>query len=271
MNASEAPLPYLSVRAVSKSYAGTGKERFTALRDVSFDVGRRTFVSVVGLSGSGKSTLLQIIAGLDRGSSGEVHLSGRPIRSPDHEMIYVFQQYSKSIFPWLTARRNVEFGMRRRRYASRAERTADVERYLAMVGLEQFADFYPWQLSGGMQQRVAIARALAYQPDVLLMDEPFSSLDAMTRASLQDLLGGIFRELDVTVIFVTHDIEEAIYLSDRVLILGAAPGHVVADLPVELPRPRTHLETRQSAGYLELRRDLLSRVAGESVAREHAR
>jgi NitT/TauT family transport system ATP-binding protein len=181
-------------------------------------------------------------------------------------MIYVFQQYSKSIFPWLTARKNVEFGLRRRHYVTHAEGQGDVDQYLRMVGLEKFGEFYPWQLSGGMQQRVAIARALAYRPDILLMDEPFSSLDALTRSSLQDLIGRLFRELDVTILFVTHDIEEAIYLSDRVLVLSSAPGRVVADLAVPLQRPRTQLETRQSPQYLDLRRRLLSLVLAETAA-----
>jgi NitT/TauT family transport system ATP-binding protein len=220
----------------------SAKGPIEALRDVSFNVMRREFVTVIGPSGCGKSTLNRILAGLDVPSSGEVRLDGKRVIDPGAERGMVFQGYT--LFPWLDVRKNVMFGLRMKGVKkSDAEQLA--ERWLEVVGLSRFADHYPAQLSGGMKQRVAIARALANEPRVLLMDEPFGALDAQTRCSMQAHLLRIWAKEDVTVLFVTHDLDEAVLLSDRIVVLGAHPGQIqeIIEVPVERPRSTQQLLT----------------------------
>ncbi len=225
----------LSVQSLGKRY-GRGPRATDALRGVSFDVHRREFVCVIGPSGCGKSTLIRILAGLETCTSGAALLDSQPITGPGRDRGMVFQGYS--LFPWLTVKRNVMFGplMSGHPYNA-AEATA--RQWLEVVGLERFADSYPHQLSGGMRQRVAIARALVNEPRILLMDEPFGALDAQTRAKMQGHLLDIWRNLDITVLFITHDLDEAIYLADRILVLKAHPGEVQEFIEVPVPRPRS--------------------------------
>src|SRR4051812_38297547 len=224
----------LQVRHLSKSFA-TAQGEVEALRDISFDVHRREFVCIVGASGCGKSTLARILAGLDFQTRGEVLLDGRPVTGPGHDRGMVFQGYS--LFPWLTVKRNVMFGPRMSG-KGKVEAESRAREWLALVGLEKFADAYPHQLSGGMRQRVAIARALANEPRILLMDEPFGALDAQTRAGMQNHLIRIWDAADLTVLFITHDLEEAVYLSDRIVVLAAHPGRIAEVIEVPVPRPR---------------------------------
>jgi NitT/TauT family transport system ATP-binding protein len=214
---------------------------------------------VVGASGCGKSTLLQIMGGLMRPTSGKVFLDGKPVTAPPFEVIYVFQQYAKSLYPWRTVLGNVQLGMQYRG-VPRAEIADRAVRHLNLVGLSGFEQHYPWQLSGGMQQRVAIARALACNPHALLMDEPFSSVDALTRASLQDLILKLWSDLGLTIVFVTHDPDEAVYLSRRVSVMGRTPGMLAYEIEIDLPYPRDQLRTRESDRYLHHRHELLSRL-----------
>ncbi len=225
----------LQVRNLSKSFV-TPQGEIEALRDVSFDVHRREFVCIVGASGCGKSTLARILAGLDFQTGGEMLLDGKPVTGPGHDRGMVFQGYS--LFPWLTVKRNVMFGPRMSGKGS-SEAESRAREWLALVGLEKFADAYPHQLSGGMRQRVAIARALANEPRILLMDEPFGALDAQTRARMQTHLLDIWRNVDITVVFITHDLDEAIYLADRILVLKPHPGRVQEFIEVPVPRPRS--------------------------------
>ena len=224
----------LEIDGVGRMFQSAGGP-VQALKDVSFDVMRREFVSVIGPSGCGKSTLNRILAGLDAPTSGQVRLDGKPVVDPGAERGMVFQGYT--LFPWLDVRSNVMFGLRMKGVKKAVAKQA-AERWLEVVGLTKFADHYPSQLSGGMKQRVAIARALANEPRVLLMDEPFGALDAQTRCSMQTHLLRIWAEEDVTVLFVTHDLDEAVLLSDRIVVLGAHPGHVqeIIEVPVERPR-----------------------------------
>ncbi|OIQ50907.1 Bicarbonate transport ATP-binding protein CmpD [Pseudodesulfovibrio hydrargyri] len=207
----------------------------TALKDVCFDVHRREFISVIGSSGCGKSTLVRILAGLETPTSGQVLLDGKPIEGPGADRGMVFQGYT--LFPWLTIKQNVMFGQRMRGVGEIAA-GQEAMQWLDIVSLTDFANHYPHQLSGGMKQRVAIARALANQPRVLLMDEPFGALDAQTRAFMQAYLLEIWRNVDVTIIFITHDLDEAVYLADRVVFLEAHPGRVgeIIENPVPMPR-----------------------------------
>jgi len=254
-----AAVPFLSVRGVHKSFAGQAGTT-VALNGIDLEIERGAFVSIVGPSGCGKSTLLQIVAGLVDASKGSVALAGRNIIAPPREMIYVFQQYTRSLFPWMTVARNVAFGLENRDSLSREaldERTREI---IALVKLTGFERHFPWQLSGGMQQRVAIARALACRPSVLLMDEPFSAVDALTRVGLQELLLKLWHELGLTVIFVTHDSDEAIYLSTRVVAMSRAPATVALDLSIDLPRPRDQIATRALPGYLQVRARLLAQL-----------
>ena len=206
-----------------------------ALHDVSFDVKDGEFVCLLGPSGCGKTTLLRIIAGLETQTSGEITLNGVPITGPDPKRGMVFQQYS--LFPWRTVMDNVTFGLEMQGI-NKAEARKHVEKYIDLVGLEQFKNSYPYELSGGMQQRAAIARALANEPEVLLMDEPFGALDAQTRNILQDELLKIWEQKHVTILFVTHSVDEAVVLSDRIVVMTARPGRIREIVNVDLPRPR---------------------------------
>ena len=207
-----------------------------ALENISFKVHRREFVSVIGPSGCGKSTLIRILAGLDNATSGRFLLEGREVHGPGPDRGMVFQSYT--LFPWLTVKKNVMFGLEvSGRNAGVYE--SEAMQWISLVGLEKFADSYPSQLSGGMKQRVAIARALANQPQILFMDEPFGALDAQTRAQMQAYLRQIWRNVDVTIMFVTHDLDEAVYLSDRIIVLKANPGQIQEIIEVPVPRPRS--------------------------------
>ena len=232
----------LRVEHLKKSYGPV-----EAIADVSFDVRAGEFVCVVGPSGCGKTTLLKCISGLLEPNAGTVALDG-----PRDKMALVFQEYSRSLFPWMNVRQNVAFPLRRKKVA-KAEAKRLVDESLSSVGLEGAMDRYPWQLSGGMQQRVAIARALAYQPSILLMDEPFASVDAQTRADLEDLVLEVRDRYEVTILFVTHDIDESVYLSDRIVVLSAAPTSVQEVLDVSLPLPRDQVATKELPEFAQLR------------------
>ncbi len=263
--------PFLTIRGVHKAFAAPGGTT-VALNGVDLDIARGSFVSIIGPSGCGKSTLLQIVAGLIDATSGAVFLDGRKVDGPPRTVIYVFQQYTRSLFPWKTVERNVAFGLENRERLSRQAVAARTREIIALVKLTGFERHYPWQLSGGMQQRVAIARALACRPDVLLMDEPFSAVDALTRVGLQELLRSLWRELGLTVVFVTHDVDEGVYLSTRVVALSRAPATVAVDLPIELPHPRDQIATRALPQYLDYRAQLLAQLFADEglVATEAA-
>ena len=241
----------LETKGIAKIY-GTGPKATHALEDVSFTVTDGEFVCVVGPSGCGKTTLLKCIAGLMRPTRGEVLLRGKSVVEPPEELALVFQDYSRSLMPWSTVRNNVLLPLRHKRLST-AERKALVAESLGSVGLTRFIDHYPWQLSGGMQQRVAIARALAYQPAILLMDEPFASVDAQTRGDLEDLVLRVREQYGITILFVTHDIDESVYLADRVVVLTHSPTTVKEIVGVSLPRPRDQIATKELADFINLR------------------
>jgi NitT/TauT family transport system ATP-binding protein len=239
----------LVVDQLSKRYTSSGT---LAIDSVSLDVRRSEFVSIVGPSGCGKTTLLKTICGLLHPSSGRVTLDGRLVTSPPPEMVLVFQDYARSLFPWLTVEGNVAFPLKKKRLGA-DERRRLIAEALRAVNLERFEKHYPWQLSGGMQQRVAIARAVAFQPEILLLDEPFASVDALTRAELEDLTLSLRRTLGITMLLVTHDIDEAVYLSDRVFVLSPPPSIVVRSFDIPLGSERDQEGTRSDARFLELR------------------
>jgi NitT/TauT family transport system ATP-binding protein len=240
----------LEVLKVTHSYG-----QHTALEDVSFEVGAGELVSIVGASGCGKSTLLRVIAGLIPPSAGEVRLSGDLVTGVADNLAVVFQDYSRSLLPWMSVRDNVMFPLSRRAM-DRARRRRAADEALEAVGLAEAAGKYPWQLSGGMQQRVSIARALAYRPNLLLMDEPFGSVDAQTREDLEDLLLAVRGDNAMTILLVTHDIDESVYVGDRVLVMSRAPGRVIADLEVGLPMRRDQVETRKLPLFVHLRAEV---------------
>ena len=225
----------LAVDNLSKTFTRSSGP-VQALKEINFNVHRREFVCVIGPSGCGKSTLIRILAGLEQKTGGAVLLDGRPVDKPGRDRGMVFQGYS--LFPWLTVKENVMFGPRMQGM-SRVESATEADQWLEIVGLSQFCDAYPHQLSGGMRQRVAIARALVNQPRILLMDEPFAALDAQTRAKMQHHLMDVWKNIDITILFITHDLDEAVYLADRILVLKAHPGEVSLLVDVPLPRPRT--------------------------------
>jgi NitT/TauT family transport system ATP-binding protein len=258
----------LEIKSLGKTY-GSGAKATHAVGDVSFDVEEREFVCVVGPSGCGKTTLLKCVGGLLPPSRGEVVLRGKRITSPPEEMALVFQEYSRSLMPWASVRNNVLLPLRHKRIGRR-ERKKLVEESLAAVGLTRFIDHYPWQLSGGMQQRVAIARALAYQPSVLLMDEPFASVDAQTRGDLEDLVLRVREEFGITILFVTHDIDESVYLSDRVVVLAHAPTEVKEIIPVDLPSPRDQIATKELPEFAHLRAHVYRLIKREQAAEPEA-
>ncbi len=224
----------LEVKNLDKVYK-TAKGETTALKNVSFKTHRREFVCVIGPSGCGKSTLARILAGLEGHNGGEVLLDGKPVNGPGRDRGMVFQGYT--LFPWLSVKKNVMFGLEMNGISS-TEAGREAELWLELVGLEKFANAYPHELSGGMKQRVAIARALVNQPRILLMDEPFGALDAQSRCKMQSHLLEIWRNIDITIVFITHDLDEAIYLADRILVLKAHPGEVQELIEVPVPRPR---------------------------------
>ncbi|WP_262851475.1 ABC transporter ATP-binding protein [Mumia quercus] len=241
----------LSVRGLQKIYLSDNGD-VEAVRNLTFELRQGELVCLVGPSGCGKTTLLRCIAGLLEPTAGTVELDGAQVTEPPKKMAVVFQEYGRSLFAWMTVRQNVELPLKNAGMG-KAERTAAVDKALHAVGLDHAAGSYPWQLSGGMQQRVAIARAVAYQPEVLLMDEPFAAVDAQTRADLEDLIRTVWKEFGVTVLFVTHDIDESVYLGERVLILSNSPTVVQEDLTIDLPAERDQLTTRSMPRFTELR------------------
>jgi NitT/TauT family transport system ATP-binding protein len=249
---------HVELRGVSVRFGPAGRE-VVALGDVSLDFAAGEFVAVLGPSGCGKSTLLNVIAGFEPPSEGSVFLDGTAVTRPGPDRPVVFQQHS--LFPWMTALDNVAFGLRT---AGRAVARQQARQYLGMVGLADVLDRYPHQLSGGMQQRVGLARALAVEPSVLLMDEPFGALDAQTRILMQEQLLRLWERWRHTVVFVTHDIDEAIFLADRVVVLGLKPSGLRGVFPVDLPRPRRR-DVRTSAAYQQLYDELFERIREESL------
>jgi ABC-type nitrate/sulfonate/bicarbonate transport system ATPase subunit len=247
-------MPHIEAANVALIY-DTPSGRVPAVEDVSFGIETSEFLCIVGPSGCGKSSLLNIIAGFLTPTRGEIRIGGRPVTGHGLDRGVVFQDFAQ-LFPWRTALGNVTFGLEMKGVA-KAEREELARRQLALVKLEKFAQSYPHHLSGGMQQRVAIARALAYNPSVLLMDEPFAALDALTRDEMQRLLADVWRETRKTVVYVTHNVAEAVYLADRVLVMTPHPGKVKADVRIELARPRNPL----SVEFLEHQKMLLHHLA----------
>ena len=238
----------ISVQGITKTFP-LGNEDFVALDNVSLDIDDNEFVTVVGPSGCGKSTLMNILAGLEDPTSGKALVDGKSVSGPSPERGVIFQQYA--LFPWLSVRKNVEFGLATA-HVSKAERRERAEYFIRMVGLEQFADALPKMLSGGMKQRCAIARAYAVNPSILLMDEPFGALDALTRVKLQEQLLETWSKEKRTVMFITHDVDEAVFLANRVVVMAANPGRIYDVVDVDLSYPRTE-DLRLSPGFTELR------------------
>jgi NitT/TauT family transport system ATP-binding protein len=249
----------LSVQHLAKSI-GTGTSGLQIIADIDFTMRECEFVSMVGPSGCGKTTLLMCLAGLAPTSSGSIGFLGAPLAGPAPGISVVFQDYSRSLLPWKSNLDNVVFGMRRIEDASRREKRERARELLVNLGLEGFEGHYPWQVSGGMQQRVAIARALSARSRLLLLDEPLAAVDAQTRAEMQDLLLDLAARYRQTCLLVTHDVDEAVYVADRVLVLARRPTRIVADLAVPLSKPRDQIETREKRVYLDIRHDVLSRI-----------
>ena len=252
----------VSIQAVSRVFETAKGQRTQALVPVDFEVRDNDFVTILGPSGCGKSTLLRIVAGLDHATSGRVLLDGVPVEGPGADRGMVFQSYT--LFPWLTIEQNIRFGLRERGMpeAQQKERAAY---FIAKVGLRGFEQHFPKQLSGGMQQRTAIARALANDPKILLMDEPFGALDNQTRVLMQELLLGIWEAERKTVLFVTHDIDEAIFMANRVAVFSARPGRIKPELAVDLPHPR-HYTIKTSPEFMDLKARLTEEIRAESMA-----
>lgn len=252
----------LDIRGLGKVYGGG--RTIEAIRDLTVHLDEGELLCLVGPSGCGKTTLLKCVAGLLAPSRGEVTLAGKQVQGPPQGMAVVFQEYGRSLFPWMTVGRNVALPLEEHKVA-KARRRELVDDALSAVGLADVHTAYPWQLSGGMQQRVAIARAIASEPQVLLMDEPFAAVDAQTRAGLEDLLRSLWHRLGVTILFVTHDIDEAVYLGQRVVVLTQRPTVVQDDVAVDLPADRDQITTRGAERFTELR----GRIYAE-IHRAHA-
>lgn len=242
--------PILEADGVGKSFGNNH-----VLSDVTFSVGKGEFVCIVGPSGTGKTTLLRALSGLGPANTGEVRVNGRAVVQPPAELSVVFQDYSRSLMPWMKVGKNVELPLRRLGL-SREERKKRADQALRDVDLGHAEDLFPWQMSGGMQQRAAIARSLAYRPEILIMDEPFASVDAQTRADLEDLMLDIRDRLGVTIVLVTHDIEEAVYLGDKVIVLSGRPASVAASVEIPLGTARDQIATKSRPEYLELRAEI---------------
>jgi len=248
----------LAVRGLGRSYQGHGRT-VEALSDLTFTLRSGELVCVVGPSGCGKTTLLRCLSGLLSPSRGRVEFEGRPVVGPPPGLAMVFQDYQRSLFPWMTVSRNVELPLKQKGIP-RQRRAELVSQALAAVHLDDAHAAYPWQLSGGMQQRVAIARAVAYEPRVLLMDEPFAAVDAQTRADLEDLIRSLWQQMRVTILFVTHDIDESVYVGERVIVLSSSPTVVLADIAVDLPAERDQLGTRSDPRFTALRAEVYTLV-----------
>ena len=266
MDIADTPPAWLRLRGVQKGFGSAGSG-FAAAADlaighVDLDVKEGEFLAVVGPSGCGKSTLLQIAAGLMPASAGSVQFRGQPVSAPPPGIVYLFQQYGKSLLPWRTVLQNVDFATENRKGMTSAQRREHSQRFIEMVGLGASTGLYPWQLSGGMQKRVTIARALAAEPRVLLMDEPFSSVDALTRLELHAMLLDLWTRHGFTAVLVTHDVDEAVFLADRIAVLSQRPSRVVETLLTGLPRPRDPITTRELPRFLQLRHQLLSMLLG---------
>jgi NitT/TauT family transport system ATP-binding protein len=232
---------------------GRGRDDLDVLRDVRFEMAAGEFVSIIGPSGCGKTTLIRIVHGLEPATTGSVSLAGRPVTKPSPSSAMVFQQFN--LFPWLTVAENVAFGLRAARFSA-ADCTVRTAEFVRLVGLDNFAGHYPHEISGGMQQRVGLARALALDPALLLLDEPFGALDAITREQLQRELAGILAERKTTVVFITHSMDEAILFSDRILVMSPRPGRLIEDMRVDLPRPREADALRADRTFASLREHL---------------
>lgn len=250
----------LDIRHVMQHYRSGGHE-VTAIDDVSLAIRNKEFATILGPSGCGKTTLLRVVAGLVRPTRGEVFLDGHAITGPGRDRGMVFQTYT--LFPWLTVRENIRFGLQLSGMA-KADQETVAQQFVNKVGLHGFENAFPKALSGGMKQRVAIARALANNPDVLLLDEPFGALDAQTRSLMQELLTQIWEEFHKTILFVTHDVEEAIFLSDRVFVMTARPGRIKAEIAVPLERPRSY-ELKASQTFLRLKTEALALIREEAI------
>jgi NitT/TauT family transport system ATP-binding protein len=251
----------LLIEDVTVRFAGRHGRPVTALDRISLAIPDREFSCIVGPSGCGKSTLLRLVAGLNQATAGRITQGDRPITGPSAARGMVFQSYT--LFPWLTVRRNVEFGLELKRMPA-AERHRIADGFISQVGLEGFADAYPEQLSGGMRQRAALARALATDPEILLMDEPFGALDSQTRALMQEMLLGIWEQSHKTVLFVTHDIDEALFLGDVVYVMTARPGRIKEEIAVDIPRPRS-LEVLTAPEFTTLKRQVLALIRDEAM------
>jgi len=254
-------MPHIEICDVSLTY-DTPAGRVAGVDGVSFDIDQSEFVCLVGPSGCGKTTLLNMIAGFLKPSAGDIHIGGEPVTGHGMDRGIVFQDFAQ-LFPWRTALGNVSFGLEMKGVA-KAEREEIARRQLKLVKLDKFGKSYPHHLSGGMQQRVAIARALAYNPAVLLMDEPFAALDALTRDDMQRLLADVWRETRKTVVYVTHNVAEAVYLADRVVVMTPHPGKLKSVVPIELARPRDPL----SVEFLEYQKQLLRHLGQEAAAKD---
>jgi NitT/TauT family transport system ATP-binding protein len=259
----------LLARDITKTYFDSvANDDVVALNGVSLGIEAHDFVSVIGPSGCGKSTFLRIVAGLDTPTSGEILVSGKRVKGPGADRGMVFQEYA--LLPWKTTEANIEFGLRLKKMP-KAERTAVARRFIELVGLKGFENKYPHQLSGGMRQRAAVARVLANNPTILLMDEPFAAVDAMTRQRLQEELTAITAAERTTVLFVTHAIDEAVFLSNRVVALSGRPGRIVADIRIDLPRPRRWEDLVRDERFVGYRDELTRCIHGTApVHREHA-
>ncbi|HWU98639.1 MAG TPA: ABC transporter ATP-binding protein [Oxalicibacterium sp.] len=256
-----AALGHVNVRDVSISFKSRGST-VRAVKSVSINVQPGEFVSIIGPSGCGKSTLMNAVAGFTQANTGTLTLDGKPITGPGADRGVVFQQYS--LFPWMTVRKNVEFGLKMQGMAA-TQRETQARTLLGLAGLLAFENHYPSQLSGGMRQRVGIVRALATSPQVLLMDEPFGALDSQTRTVMQEILTNMWQRLRLSVLFITHDIEEAIFLSDRIYVMTARPGRVKAEIQVPLPRPRKP-EMMDTPEFNSLLRSIKKLIREESLA-----
>ena len=249
----------LQVQNVCKTFQG-GRGTLEVLRDIRFNVAAGEFISIIGPSGCGKTTLLRILHGLESATRGVVSVSGKPVEAPSPSSAMVFQQFN--LFPWLTVARNIAFGLDVAKLAAvqRKERT---DRFVRLVGLQGFSEHYPHELSGGMQQRVGLARALALDPEVLLLDEPFGALDAITREQLQREIAVILAQSPKTVVFITHNMDEAIFFSDRILVMGSRPGRILEEVRVDLPRPRDVREIRFTKQFHDIYNSIWDRLRQE--------